>query len=564
MKSDDIRTYLWAGICLTGFSFVFINGNAEEGGRIFWHLLKAHDQAAAVWMAGILIAALLLAGNDRLARFPVAGFLDLLERQRYLVAFLLWIVLSIGTLVVYKNHPLAMDEYAALFQARIFAEGSIHGNFPPPWIDALVPRNFQGVFLIPDKLTGDVYSAYWPGYSLLLAPFVAIGAPWACNPALSALSLLVIARIARDTLDAPGAPGWAMLFALASPVFLINGISYYSMPAHLLLNLVFVWLLLVPTPLRSAGAGLVGGLALCLHNPLPHVAFALPWLIWLAANRRGRALAALACGYLPLFGLLGIAWVIGHANAPMAGIAMGDAPASTLAGRALASIDAIASFLRFPDADILLARTGGFVKLWLWASPLLLLLAFLGFWRTEQAPIRLLAYSALSTAVAYFAIRFDQGHGWGYRYFHGAWGVLPVLAALGVQRLTDRLGGGRGPAAVVMFVTLSGLAVLGALRSIQVEGFVSTHLLQRPPMQDTGPQVLVYRGNGYFGRDLVQNDPWLRGRTLSLLQPSRDVEEAAVRAALPGGYVVRQNRFGRGYSSPDPAGQPGPASTLGR
>jgi hypothetical protein len=84
MKSDDIRTYLWAGICLTGFCFVFINGNAEEGGRIFWHLLKAHDQAAAGWMAGILIVALLLAGYDRLARFPVAGFLDLLERRRYL------------------------------------------------------------------------------------------------------------------------------------------------------------------------------------------------------------------------------------------------------------------------------------------------------------------------------------------------------------------------------------------------------------------------------------------------------------------------------------------------
>jgi hypothetical protein len=237
------------------------------------------------------------------------------------------------------------------------------------------------------------------------------------------------------------------------------------------------------------------------------VAFALPWLIWLAANRRGRALAALACGYLPIFGLLGIAWVIGHANAPMAGISMGDAPASTLAGRALASIDAIASFLRFPDADILLARTGGFVKLWLWASPLLLLLAFLGFWRTEQVPIRLLAYSALSTAVAYFAIRFDQGHGWGYRYFHGAWGVLPVLAALGVQRLTDRLGGGKGPAAVVMFVTLSGLVVLGALRSIQVEGFVSAHLLQRPPVQDTRPQVWFTGATDILGGTLCKTIP---------------------------------------------------------
>lgn len=549
MKANDIRTYLWGGICVTGFCFAFIHWNAEEGGRIFWHLLKAHDQAAAGWMICILIAALIVARSERLELFPVDDFLRFLERHRYWIALLLWLLLSAGTHAIYKNHPLAMDEYAALFQARIFAEGSLHGHFPPGWMDALVPPHFQGQFLVPDKLTGEVYSAYWPGFSLLLAPFVAIGAPWACNPALAALSLLLIVRIARDTLDSPNAPGWAMLFALASPGFLINGISYYSMPAHLLLNLVFAWLLLVPTALRSGCAGLVGGLALCLHNPLPHLAFALPWLIWLAANRRSRALVAIACGYLPLFFLLGVAWVLGHASTPLAGITMTDGPAATLPGRALASMQAVVSFLRFPDGDILLARTGGFIKLWLWASPLLLVLAFLGFWRSELPMIRLLGYSALSTAVAYFAIRFDQGHGWGYRYFHGAWGVLPVLAALGVQRLSDRVGGGARPAAVVLLVTLSGFAVLGTLRAMQVESFMSSHLAQRPPVQDAGRQVLVYKGAGYYGPDLIQNDPWLRDRTISLLRPSPEIEAAVVHYALPNGFVIRENSFGRSYWS---------------
>jgi hypothetical protein len=500
-------------------------------------------------MACILVAALIVARFEWLERFPVADFLRFLERRRYWIALLLWLLLSIGTHTIYKNHPLAMDEYSALFQARIFAEGSLHGHFPPSWIDALIPVNFQGQFLVPDKLTGDVYSAYWPGFSLLLAPFVAIGAPWACNPAIVALSLLMIVRIARDTLDSPDAPGWAMLFALASPAFLINGISYYSMPAHLLLNLVFAWLLLVPTTLRSGCAGLVGGLALCLHNPLPHLAFALPWLIWLAANRRGRSLVASACGYLPLFCLLGVAWVLGHASTPLAGITMPAGPALTLPDRALASMQAIVSFLRFPDVDILIARTGGFVKLWLWASPLLLVLAFFGFWRSERPMIRLLGYSALSTAVAYFAIRFDQGHGWGYRYFHGAWGVLPVLAALGVQRLADRLGRGGRPAAVILFVTLSGLIFLGTLRSIQVESFVAAHLEQRPPMQSAGRQVLIHKGAGYYAQDLIQNDPWLRDRTISLLRPSREIEAAVVHYALPNGFVIRENSFGRSYWS---------------
>ncbi|MBN8473473.1 hypothetical protein [Sulfuritalea sp.] len=559
MITGGVRAYLWGGICATGLCFAFIELNGYEDGRIFWHLLKIHDQVAAGLMMCILLSALIAARFKWLERVPVDEFLGLLERQKHLIALILWIALSIGTKVIYRDHPLAMDEYAALFQAKIFAAGSIHGQFPPDLIDVLIPPGFQGQFLVADKLTGEVYSAYWPGFSLLLAPFVALGAPWACNPTIVALSVLLIARIARDTVDVPHAAGWALLFALASPVLLINGLSYYSMPAHLLLNLAFAWLLLVPTNLRIGCAGLVGGLALCLHNPLPHMAFALPWLVWLARHRGGRALMVIAGGYLPLFLLLGVAWVLGHAGTPLAGIVSASGPGTTASDRALTSIQAIATFLRFPDGDILLVRAGGFVKLWLWASPLMLILAYLGFRQSDRPGIRLFGYSALSTAIAYFAIRFDQGHGWGYRYFHGAWGVLPVLAALGVRRLTERLEGGVRIEALILVVTLMGLIFLGALRTIQVGDFVATHLEQRPPIQSEGRQILVYKGAGYFGLDLIQNDPWLRDPTISLLRPPRDAEDAVVRATLPGGYVVRQNGFGRSYWSRDHAEKGGSA-----
>jgi hypothetical protein len=549
MTSNDLRAYFWGGICVTGSCFAFIELNAYEGGRIFWHLMKIHDQAASALMICILLFSVFASRFDWLERIPVRQFLCLLDRERNRIALMLWVGLSLGTLVVYRNHPLAMDEYAALFQARIFAAGSIHGHFPPDLIDVLIPPVFQGQFLVADRLTGEVYSAYWPGFSLLLAPFVAIGAPWACNPAIVALSVLLIARIARDTIDDPAAPGWAILFALASPVFLINGMSYYSMPAHLFLNLLFAWLLLVPSISRIACAGLVGGLALCLHNPLPHMAFALPWLIWLGVRHGGRALVVIACGYLPLFLLLGMAWVLGHSGTPLAGIISATDPAATASDRATGAIQAVATFLRIPDGNILLVRTGGFVKLWLWASPLMLVFAFLGFRGAERPAIRLFGYSALSTALAYFVIRFDQGHGWGYRYFHGAWGVLPVLAALGMRRLTDRLGGGVRPEAVVLVATLMGFALLGTLRAVQVSDFIAEHLEQRPPMQTGGRQILVYKGAGYFGLDLIQNDPWLRDPTISLLRPSRATEAEFVRGMLPNDSVVRENRFGRSYWS---------------
>ena len=60
-----------------------------------------------------------------------------------------------------------------------------------------------------------------------------------------------------------------MLFALASGAFVANGLSYYSMQAHLAGNLLFVALLIKPSPYRALGAGLVGSLALMLHNPVP-------------------------------------------------------------------------------------------------------------------------------------------------------------------------------------------------------------------------------------------------------------------------------------------------------
>ena len=40
------------------------------------------------------------------------------------------------------------------------------------------------------------------------------------------------------------AAAWAVGFTLASPVFVVSALSYYSMPAHLLCNVLYVLLLL--------------------------------------------------------------------------------------------------------------------------------------------------------------------------------------------------------------------------------------------------------------------------------------------------------------------------------
>ena len=57
--------------------------------------------------------------------------------------------------------------------------------------------------------------------------------------------------------------------------------------------------LMVP---RVAGAGLVGGFALTLHNPFPHFIFSLPWLGWLGLRPdRWTRLPLIACCYAAVF-----------------------------------------------------------------------------------------------------------------------------------------------------------------------------------------------------------------------------------------------------------------------
>ena len=80
--------------------------------------------------------------------------------------------------------------------------------------------------------------------------------------------------------------------------------------------------------------------------------------------------------------------------------------------------------------------------MWIWAPPCSFIFAVLGGWRLrENRVVRLLVQSAVLTFAGYLFVRFDQGHGWGYRYFHSAWGVIPILAGCA---MTPRRSCGRG------------------------------------------------------------------------------------------------------------------------
>lgn len=540
-------------IVFTLIAAAFVDANAEPMGRIFWHLLTVHDLPAAWLMVAILalgawFGARPAGGGGRLNELLLA-----LDRQRHLAAISLWAVLCFASVWVYRNHPLSMDEYAAVFQARVFAAGALHGTFPPDLLDYLIPPGFQNHFLMVNRNTGAVFSAYWPGFSLLLTPFVWLDIPWACNPTLVAASFLLIARVARDLIALPLAAGWALLFALASPAFVANGISYYSMPAHLLFNLGFAWLLLSPSPLRLFLAGLVGGFGLVLHNPFPHLAFALPWVLWVVfrSERRAWNLLWLTAGYLPGVAGLLVGWSLWQQQMLQAGagaaIAQAPGAQAELLDRVLALSGSLVRVLQSPDESIVYARLGGLVKLWLWSTPLLLLLAWWGGRESTSTGMRLLGASALTTFFAYFLIRFNQGHGWGYRYFHPAWGALPILGAAGALKLVSISGEGVRWGRMLAAMALINMLAANGLRLSQMGSFLNDHLAQFPPHSGANNQLVMHNGRGYYAYDLIQNDPWLRGNSvIALVQNQEDKARVlnGLQQRFPAPHQLLMNRFG--------------------
>jgi hypothetical protein len=527
-----------------------VTGDFHHLAAIFFVLFANNDYPGAVCALLVLVGAFL--GYRHLSAPRTARWAG---NHPLVIAVIAALLLALGTRFIYHDHPLSMDEYAAYFQSRAFAAGQLHGNFPVPLLDWLIPPGFQGYFLNVSRATGSVAETYWPGFALLLAPFTWAGVSWLCNPVISALTLLVIHRLALELFDDREAAGFALLLTIASPVIFANGISYYSMPAHLLTNSAFALLLIRPTPLRAATAGVVGSLALVLHNPVPHMLFAAPWVVWLASRRGGmRLLGALVAGYLPLCALLGVGWFLFSGHLLRAGLVSATSPLTPSV-----RLHRMMEIFSLPNATVVLARLIGVAKIWVWAVPGLMILAVVGArrWR-RNALCRLLTASAFLTLFGYFFVPVDQGHGWGYRYFHSAWMALPLLATAALFRPARSPCEPSSPARLFEdietkdFVTACILLTLifgVGFRAWQLQGFMARDLAQLPHYEGTERRVVILGGRfSFYAGDLVQNDPWLRGNEIRMCSHGDAADEQMMAKYYPELHRVYADRYGAVWS----------------
>ena len=551
-RSSDSRTrWLVAVSLLAGVISLIVvldySGYPYEPWRfwIFEYLLRTQDLSGAA-----LLMILVVVAYFSPARPSLLGFVEAISRHPWRSAAVAFVVLCLGTLYVEHNYPLAQDEYAALFQSRAFASGHLTGRFPPELVTRLIPPFYLNQFLYGSLRTGQVASAYWPGFALILTPFSLINAPWACNPLLASLSLVLMCRIAARLTGEPRAGGWAMLLALASPGFTGMAISYFSMTAHLLLNLVFVWLLLELSAARLVLAGIVGSFALILHNPLPHTLFALPWIVWLAGQPdRYRKLLALAAGYVPLALGIGFGWALLlsriQGNALTGLLPFDDNPLHQIINFFWGWHVKMRTALPGPDDAVFATRIAEFVRLWNWAVPGLPVLAAAGWWiGRRNAQCRLLGASFACTFLGYFAIGFTQGHGWGARYLHPAWGTLPILGAAalvlaGDREARDRLG------TYAASLALLSLVFATLLRATQIHGYFEMHLANRPTAVPGERQIiLVAFDRPSYTADLIQNDPFLRNDVWYMFSYNRALDRSFMALRFPGARLVSEDRRG--------------------
>jgi hypothetical protein len=577
VRSSGLHVLLIVGTTVTAATLLWmhqmrVSGELHGLAPIFFVLFAYNDYSGAACALLVLLGAIFASPY-----VPAVRVLGWVGKHPVVIAVISVLFLAVGTRVVYHDHPLSMDEYAAYFQSRVFAAGHLNGDFPPPLVDWLIPRGFQEYFLNASRITGSVAETYWPGFALLLTPFTWADIPWVCNPVISALTLLVIHRLALVLFNDREAAGLALMLTIASPVIFANGISYYSMPAHLLANSLFALLLIRPSPLRAFAAGVVGSFALSLHNPVPHALFAAPWLIWIATRQDGvRLLTALCVGYLPLCILLGVGWFMFSAHM------LGGGGLVTAAGAPGATdrLQGMLSIFSLPKPTVLLARLIGVAKIWIWAVPGLLILAGAGAVRWRQDPVcRLLTTSALLTVFGYFFVPVDQGHGWGYRYFHSAWMALPLLATAAMFRPVGLNGSQRGlrdgssrtfedsdtKSYVTTCIMLTLIFGIG-WRAWQMQEFVAHDLSQLPQYTGTERQVVIIDGTfSFYGADLVQNDPWLREAVIRMYSHGTAADAQMMANHYPTLHRVYADRYGTVWSEASaPRGSPATFQHQGR
>jgi len=169
----------------------------------------------------ILSIAAFWLGASKLTGFKTQCFINKIFICKWLPAFLLVVTFFLILWVrfyIFLDYPLVGDEFSYLFQAKIFASGRLYVE-PPPNV-----WHFTTGHIVNDCRWYSKYTAGWP---LILTIGEFFNLTFLIPPLISVLCVYFLYRLSLKLWGSSSAV-MAVLFALASPVFVLLGASYLN------------------------------------------------------------------------------------------------------------------------------------------------------------------------------------------------------------------------------------------------------------------------------------------------------------------------------------------------
>ncbi|MEY2545265.1 MAG: hypothetical protein QOG48_382 [Verrucomicrobiota bacterium] len=491
--------FLVAGFALLGVAFAFWLRQVPAGNpdprlafNVFYYLFARNEPAGLALVALFSILSALVFFRQKSSAAALANEdVDLPRWICPVIALFVFVVAAVGTDFVFHTYMVTADEHLADFQARIFLRGKLQAQVPPAWIDAV--RVIKPTYVDYFPATHSWNETYLPAYAAMRAAFQAFDLQSMLNPFLAALTVLGVYATARNIW--PESKTHALIAAgllASSSQFLLMSMTSYSMPAHLALNAIWLWLYSRPNERKFYLAPFVGVVAIGLHQPIVHALFVLPFLVRLVWQRRWRAMSIFAIVYLAGCAL----WYFWRAHF------QGVGP------------HGVGSIFKFANPRMPIIQSMNLLLIIGWASlatPLLAVLAFGRFCKSKP----ILQDAMLSCALTfgfYFFFFLDQAHGWGYRYFHGALACFALVAAAGFERLSELIGRKRAHAFVLAGISMS-ILLQFPLRCVQAERFVRPYARAATVLHAMHYDIVAFDArDAWYSADLIRNDPFLEKR----------------------------------------------------
>jgi hypothetical protein len=426
---------------------------------------------------------------------------------------------------ILSGHDMSRDEQMATFDAAIFAGGRLVAPLDAVWRDHAAALNTM--FMYPTSESAAWVSTYLPFNAALRALFGLLGDAALAGPAMTLLGAAAlwgcVRRIWPDNREAPVV---ALLLYLGSGQIWLNGMTAYAMPAHLALNLCWLWLFLRRAPWADIAALTIAFIAVGLHQPILHPMFAAPILFLLVLERDWRRAALYFAGYAAI-GAFWISWPGWMWSLVEAGGGAPQAAGVDFLSRIALAMEGSAGGLALMVANLL-----RFVA---WQHLLLLPLLVMGVRIARRDRMAgALAGGVLLTLAVVAVILPYQGHGFGYRYLHGLIGNCILLAVYGWVSLGDQSGQWR---TLLMRSTVTGLVILLPIQAWMAHSFYAppAGVSKRLSAIDAD-YIVVGAGDAPFAADLVINPPFLGERPIRLLREA--ISPALVRRICASQPVV--------------------------